>query len=119
MLKKDLDLVIATHNIAKINEYKSLFYNTPVIVKTAIELGISEPEENGKTFEIAPYYLADLSLNKTFFNEKLDIQLGCKNVMDVKQIQSSATTGAVHGGGSGNMNISAGRNFFVQCRLTL
>ena len=76
-------------------------------------------EENGKAFEIAPYYLADLSLNKTFFNDKLDIQLGCKNVMDVKQIQSSATTGAVHGGGSGNMNISAGRNFFVQCRLTL
>ena len=76
-------------------------------------------EENGKTFEIAPYYLADLSLNKTFFNDKLDIQLGCKNVMDVKQIQSSATTGAVHGGGSGNMNISAGINFFVQCRLTL
>jgi outer membrane receptor for ferrienterochelin and colicins len=76
-------------------------------------------EENGKAFEIAPYYLADLSLNKTFFNDKLDIQLGCKNVMDVKQIQSSSTTGAVHGGGSGNMNISAGRNFFVQCRLTL
>lgn len=76
-------------------------------------------EENGKAFEIAPYYLADLSLNKTFFNDKLDIQLGCKNVMDVKQIQSSATSGAVHGGGSGNMNISAGRNFFVQCRLTL
>jgi outer membrane receptor for ferrienterochelin and colicins len=76
-------------------------------------------EENGKAFEIAPYYLADLSLNKTFFNDKLDIQLGCKNVMDVKQIQSSATSGAVHGVGSGNMNISAGRNFFVQCRLTL
>lgn len=76
-------------------------------------------EENGNAFEIAPYYLADLSLNKTFLKDKLDIQVGCKNVMDVKQIQSSATTGAVHGGGSGNMNISAGRNFFVQCRLTL
>ena len=76
-------------------------------------------EENGKSFEIAPYYLADMSLNKTFFNNKLDIQLGCKNMFNIKQIQSSASSGSVHGGNSGSMNISAGRNFFVQCRLTL
>jgi len=76
-------------------------------------------EENGKSFEIAPYYLADVNLSKTFFKDKLDIQFGCKNVMNVTQILSSAGTGAIHGGGTGNMNISAGRNFFVQCRLTL
>lgn len=76
-------------------------------------------EESGKSFEIAPYYMADLSFNKTFFKDKLDIQFGCKNVMNVTQILSSAGTGAIHGGGTGNMNISAGRNFFVQCRLTL
>ncbi len=76
-------------------------------------------EENGESFEIAPYYLSDLSFNKTFLNNRLDIQIGCKNMFNIKQIQSSASTGSVHGGGSGNMNISAGRNFFVQCRLTL
>lgn len=76
-------------------------------------------DENGKAFEISSYYLADMSANKFFFKNKLDIQIGCKNLFDVKQIQSSASTGSVHGGGTGNMNISAGRNFFVQCRLTL
>jgi XTP/dITP diphosphohydrolase len=65
MLKKDLELVIATHNIAKINEYKSLFYNTPVILKTAIELGVSEPEENGKTFAENAYIKAENAANKT------------------------------------------------------
>jgi outer membrane receptor for ferrienterochelin and colicins len=76
-------------------------------------------DENGKAFEIASYYLADFSANKLFFKNKLDIQLGCKNLFDIKQIQSSASSGSVHGGGTGNMNISAGRNFFIQCRLTL
>lgn len=76
-------------------------------------------QEDGNAFEIAPYYLADMSVNKLLFNNKIDLQFGCKNVFNVTQIQSSAGTGSVHGGGSGNMNISAGRNFFIQCRLTL
>lgn len=65
MIKKNLELVVATHNVDKINEYKSLFCNIPIIMKTAIELGVSEPEENGKTFAENAYIKAKNTAEKT------------------------------------------------------
>ena len=65
MVSENKELVIATHNNCKINEYKKLFSNTPFSIKTAIELGVPEPEETGKTFSENAYIKAKNAADHT------------------------------------------------------
>ena len=47
----DKKLVIASHNQGKIREIRELLGPLNINILSAYELGIEEPEENGKTFE--------------------------------------------------------------------
>lgn len=44
-------IVLASHNKGKIKEFKSLFSNYNVKIITSLELGITDVEETGNTFE--------------------------------------------------------------------
>lgn len=68
MIEKNTELVIATHNPFKIKEYKSLFSDSSINIRTAIGLG--EPEENGKTFTENAYIKAK---NGADYTEKLSL----------------------------------------------
>ena len=48
---KDNKLVIASHNKGKIKEIKELLNPLKIEIISAYDLGIKEPEENGKNFE--------------------------------------------------------------------
>lgn len=76
-------------------------------------------EESGKPFEIAPYYIADFSMSVPFVKESITLQAGCKNIFGVTQVLSTATSGSVHGGSSGNLNIATGRNLFISAKINL
>jgi hypothetical protein len=76
-------------------------------------------EETGKPFEIAPYFMADISMSVPLLKEHIVIQTGCKNIFGVTQVLSSASTGAIHGNGSGNVNIANGRNLFLSVKINL
>jgi outer membrane receptor for ferrienterochelin and colicins len=78
----------------------------------------------GKSFEINPYGLVDLSISKSISIKKtgwerksLSIQGGVKNLLGVTQIAGAAITGGVHGNSSGMMNIGTGRNPFLSLNL--
>lgn len=45
------ELVLATHNEGKIREFAAMFAPFGVTIKSALELGLPEPEETGSTFE--------------------------------------------------------------------
>ena len=76
-------------------------------------------EETGKPFEIAPYFMADISMSVPLLKEHIVIQTGCKNIFGVTQVLSSASTGAIHGNGSGNVNVANGRNLFLSVKINL
>jgi XTP/dITP diphosphohydrolase len=44
-------LVVATHNKGKLREFRDLFGPLGIAVDSSSELGVSEPEETGSTFE--------------------------------------------------------------------
>jgi len=76
-------------------------------------------EESGKSFEIAPYFIADMSMSVPFLKDHIVIQTGCKNIFGVTQVLSSASTGSVHNNGNGNLNVANGRNLFLCVKINL
>ena len=74
---------------------------------------------NGETYEIENYGLADINVTQKFFNNRLLLQAGVKNLFNVSQIQNTAPNTGVHASGGGGTNIAMGRNLFLQCTLTL
>lgn len=76
-------------------------------------------EETGKPFEIAPYFMADMSMSVPLLKEHIVIQTGCKNIFGVTQVLSSASTGTIHSNGSGNVNVANGRNLFLSVKINL
>ncbi len=67
---------------------------------------------------INPYQMADLSVGKKFFQNKIAITLGSKNIFDVKNVDAVATGGA-HSSGGGNSMIAMGRTYFVKLNLNV
>jgi XTP/dITP diphosphohydrolase len=43
-------LVLATHNKGKVNEFREMFAPLGIEIISALEMGLPEPEETGKTF---------------------------------------------------------------------
>lgn len=70
-------------------------------------------------YKNSSYYLTDLSISEKIWNNRIVLQAGCKNVFNVRQINTSLQSGGVHGSGSSGINIGTGRNFFAQCIITL
>jgi outer membrane receptor protein involved in Fe transport len=69
---------------------------------------------NGNTYQIAPYTLVDFTLNTAIAsnsNHPIMLQAGCKNLLNVTQLQGQAG-GGIHGG-NGVLNISPGRALFL------
>jgi hypothetical protein len=82
---------------------------------------------NGNTFSTKSYNLMDVSVTKRFSSNKthkihlptpVSLQIGCKNILGVRQIAAPLQNASVHSSG-GNVNISAGRSIFCSINITL
>ncbi len=73
---------------------------------------------DGNTFELSSYWMADLNITHKFWQNRLQLQLGGKNLFNVTQIQNTAAGGGIHTS-QGGLNIGMGRNLFVQCIFNL
>ncbi len=65
------------------------------------------------------YTMLDLTLNHGFFNKKINLTIGCKNLMNVQTIRAIGSSNAIHSGGSGTMPISVGRSGFIQLNISI
>jgi outer membrane receptor for ferrienterochelin and colicins len=64
---------------------------------------------------IAGYSMLDIILMKSFSQNRYSISVGGKNLLDVKDVQSSMVNGGAHaGGGDGASRVAWGRTAFVK-----
>jgi outer membrane receptor for ferrienterochelin and colicins len=71
-----------------------------------------------KSGYIDPYGLWDVSLSKHFLKNKLSLTTGVKNVLNVKNVAASISSG-VHSSTDNAANIAMGRTMFVSCSYQL
>lgn len=67
---------------------------------------------------INSYQMADLSIGKRFFNQKMVVTLGSKNLFDVKNVNAMGAGGA-HSGGSTSNLVAMGRTYFAKLTFNL
>jgi outer membrane receptor for ferrienterochelin and colicins len=68
---------------------------------------------------ISAFHLADATVARRCWSERLTITGGCKNVFDVRNLASSMGSGGVHGGGGATVPMYTGRTWFLRLELSL
>ncbi|MBX7203221.1 MAG: TonB-dependent receptor [Bacteroidia bacterium] len=77
-------------------------------------------DENGGAIrtQIQAYNMADLSVTKKLFNDRVGITAGCKNLFNVRNI-TGISNGSAHSASQSSIAIGTGRNFFVRLEYQL
>lgn len=67
----------------------------------------------------AGYNMLDISINRSFFENKLTLSIGAKNLFDVTDIKTSGGSGGVHGQGGSSMPVAWGRSYFASLNFKI
>ena len=67
---------------------------------------------------IGSYTLMDFTASKRFWNERLILGAGVKNILDVTNVSSGSSNGN-HGGTNGTRPIAPGRVYFLKLGLRI
>lgn len=68
---------------------------------------------------VAAFQMLDVSLARSFFNERIRWTFGAKNLLDVQNIEAGAAPGGVHQAASGFQPVSWGRTIFTSLQINL
>ncbi len=68
--------------------------------------------------KISDYTMLDFTVNHPFFNKKLSLTFGCKNILNVKNISSTGSP-TFHSAGSNTTSVSIGRSLFFQLNFNI
>lgn len=63
---------------------------------------------------IAAFHTLDFTLTGQLWKDRLQWQVGGKNLLDVQNIQITGPSGGVHGGGGGSQSMNWGRSIFTR-----
>lgn len=66
---------------------------------------------------ISDYNIMDATLSQLFWNERINVVIGCKNLFDAKSINSSIVGGGAHSSSLSSVPLSTGRNYFIKLAL--
>lgn len=66
----------------------------------------------------SPYQIFDITLSRSFFKEKVFLNIGCKNLLDVVNIVQNGSGGNFHNSGS-SQPMLWGRSFFIDLKIDL
>ncbi|HAQ65606.1 MAG TPA: hypothetical protein DCR43_07130 [Bacteroidales bacterium] len=73
-------------------------------------------DQTGALYEtiIEDYHMLDVSVNKGFWNNQLNVGIGVKNLFDVTSIDSGGSSSGIHSGGGSTQPVGWGRSYFVK-----
>lgn len=66
---------------------------------------------------MSEYHTMDITGSKLFWKERAGITIGCKNIFDIKNLTSTATSSGVHSASPSSIPLSTGRNYFIKLSL--
>lgn len=98
-------------------------YNKSLTVALFYKLNGAAPQfvgsDTGTEIRYLPvYHMMDLTVSKRFFNSRVYLAVGAKNILDVTNIGFENSSGGVHSGG-GMSPVSWGRTFFVSLKYQI
>jgi outer membrane receptor for ferrienterochelin and colicins len=100
----------ATYFISKANLSFSLFNKWNGSRKDFRLVGLeNEPEQ----IQIEGFNLMDFTVQKGFWGNRIRINAGVKNLLDIRTINGGSSSGGVHTGGDQGTLIAAGRTYFI------
>src|SRR5690606_21780584 len=67
--------------------------------------------------QLAAFNFLDMALSKSFWNKRIHLTLGAKNLLDVQNITATGYASGFHGGSGNNAMASWGRTYFVGLRF--
>ncbi|MBP7448805.1 MAG: TonB-dependent receptor [Flavobacteriales bacterium] len=67
---------------------------------------------------IAPYHLADMTITKRIWKDRIALSAGCKDLFNVRNLQATLAEG-VHANGDGALPMTTGRTAFVRVELEI
>lgn len=103
----------ATYTFSKLKTSVSLFYKyTGRLPGYALTDNVVT-----QTF-IGDYQLLDASATKAFWNERLSLTIGCKNIFNVTNISANYAAG-VHSSSASSVALATGRNYFIKLTFKL
>ena len=82
-----------------------------------IGYSLSDTREVVQT-KIEDYSMLDFTVNRPMHKKKLNLTVGCKNIFNVRNINSTGSL-TFHSTGSSSMPVSVGRSLFCQLNFTL
>lgn len=69
---------------------------------------------------IAAYLMLDASISKHVWKKRLAVQLGCKNIANITNLEATLGNGGAHSGSGGaSVPLATGRTFFLRVALDL
>ncbi|MDF2456241.1 MAG: hypothetical protein K0R51_2234 [Cytophagaceae bacterium] len=77
-----------------------------------------DTDDNIYQTTIQAYSMADLSITKSFWQKRIGLTLGSKNLFDVKNITGSSS-GSAHAAGSNSLSVGMGRTYFLKLDLLI
>jgi outer membrane receptor for ferrienterochelin and colicins len=80
---------------------------------------LADGEEEALQRFIEPYHMADVSVGRKFWNNRLNVVVGSKNIFNIKNVNATSASSSAHGGSSGMSIVGMGRTYFVQLKLNL
>lgn len=67
---------------------------------------------------ISPMHLADLTVGRRLWKERLLVSGGCKDLFDLRNVEASIA-GGVHSSGAGSVPMTTGRTWFLRLEMDL
>lgn len=77
-----------------------------------------DPDGTVRRGLVASFHLADATISKKLWSERLALSMGCKDLFDVRNLNATLSSG-VHDAGTGTVPMTTGRTFFLRMELEL
>ncbi len=68
---------------------------------------------------LSDYHTLDATVSKLWYKDRIGVSVGCKNIFDIKNINSSSVSGGAHSSSATSVPLSTGRNYFIKLTLSL